>query len=310
MKKFSIISTCFNEEQNIEDCYREVKKIFEKKKLNYEHIFSDNNSSDKSVLIIKEICAKDKNVKLLKNAKNYGPFLNNFNALTHATGDYIVVNYACDLQDPPEALEKMIDTIQEGCDCVYGVKKDSDENFILKFIRKIYYFMVNNLSGSNKILENSNEFLCVNRSVLNEIISNDDYFPYIRGYISKITDNYKVVYFIRENRKKGISKNSIFDLFKQGINGLISTMENIIYLSTVVFFSLSLLLLIFGLYTFFLKIFVPDSAPQGITTLVLITSIGFSFAMLMLSMILQYLIAIHNQIRFKFKVRVVEKINS
>lgn len=309
MKKFSIISTCFNEEQNIHDCYNEVKKIFSKKNLEYEHIFSDNNSSDNSVTIIKEICAKDKNVKLLKNAKNYGPFLNNFNALCNASGDYIVVNYACDMQDPPEALEKMIDTIQDECDCVYGVKIDSNENFILKFIRKIYYYMVNNLSGSGNILENSNEFLCVNRSVLNEIISNDDYFPYIRGYISKITDNYKIVKFVREKRKKGKSKNSIFDLFKQGINGLISTMENIIYLSTILFFLLSFVLLLFSFYTFFLKIFIPSSAPQGITTLVLITSIGFSFAMLLLSLILQYLIAIHNQIRFKFKVRVIEKIN-
>jgi polyisoprenyl-phosphate glycosyltransferase len=309
MKKFSIISTCFNEELNIRDCYNEVKKIFKNKNLEYEHIFSDNNSSDSSVKIIKEICVKDKNVKLLRNAKNYGPFLNNFNALCSTSGDYIVVNYACDMQDPPDVLEKMIDTIQEGCDCVYGVKNDSNENFILKFIRKTYYFMVNNLSGKNVILENSNEFLCVNRSVLNEIISNYDYFPYIRGYISKITDNYKTVKFVREKRKKGKSKNSIFDLFKQGINGLISTMENIIYLSTIIFFSLSLILLLFAIYTFFLKIFIPNSAPQGIATLVLITSIGFSFAMLMLSLILQYLIAIHNQVRFKFKVRVIEKIN-
>ena len=308
MPKVSIISTCYNEELNIVECYETVKKQFQNLDIEYEHIFSDNNSNDKSADIIRVICKNDKNIKLLINAKNYGPFLNNYNALFYATGDFIIVNYACDMQDPPELLTEMVNEIKKGYDCIYAVKKSTDENFIIKSLRFIYYFIVDKLS-ENEIIKNTNEFICINKSVLESIKANEDYFPYIRGYIPRITDNYKIIYFNRLKRKFGKSKNSVFDLFKQAINGIISTMDNIIYLATIIFFITSICLLLFSLYSFGVKIFFPDLAPKGITTVLLILGIGFSMTMFVLSIILQYLLSIHNQVRLKFKVRLKEKVN-
>jgi len=132
MKKLSIISTCFNEEDNIENCYKIIKEIMNKNNIAYEHIFTDNNSQDGSIKILEKICESDKNIKVLVNNKNYGPFLNNFNALKYAKNEFIIVNYAVDMQDPPEMIIKMFEKIQDGYDVVYAKKTNTKEGFIIK----------------------------------------------------------------------------------------------------------------------------------------------------------------------------------
>lgn len=128
-KLITVISTCYNEELNILECYHKVKELFNNNKLKYEHIFADNNSKDNTKKIIESICNQDKNVKAVFNAKNYGPFLNNFNALKFASGDYIIVNYAADMQDPIEKINELLNKINEGYDVVYAVKNSTKENF-------------------------------------------------------------------------------------------------------------------------------------------------------------------------------------
>ena len=104
MIKISILTPVYNEEDNIIDCYNEVKNIFKNKLINYdyEHIFVDNLSNDTTVEKIKEICTTDKKVKLLINNQNYGilPFL--FNSLKFCNLNFTLVCYAADLQDPIE----------------------------------------------------------------------------------------------------------------------------------------------------------------------------------------------------------------
>ena len=128
-KLISVISICYNEELNIFKCYQKVKELFQINKLEYEHIFADNCSKDNTKKIIEDICAYDKNIKAIFNAKNYGPFVSNFNALKYASGDYIIVNYAADMQDPVEKINELLNKINEGYDVVYAVKNSTKDNF-------------------------------------------------------------------------------------------------------------------------------------------------------------------------------------
>ena len=95
MKLISIITPCYNEEKNIYNCYKEIKSIFSKYKgiYNYEHIICDNNSTDQTFKILKEIAFKDKNIKLIRNSRNYGVFKNNFNGVMAAKGDGVKIRY-------------------------------------------------------------------------------------------------------------------------------------------------------------------------------------------------------------------------
>ena len=304
----SIISTCYNEENNIEKCHQIIRNLFIKNGLSYEHIFVDNFSTDNSREIIRKICKEDKKVKAIFNSKNYGPFLSNFNGLKSASGDYIIVNFASDIQDPPEIINEFLSKMNQGYDVVYGVKNSTDENIILSKCRKIFYYLINKFSSSPNP-ENANEFMCISKKILDKIRNHKDYFPYIRGYFGKISDNTTLVKFDRNKRERGSSKNSIFDLYTQAINAAISTMDRPVRLLTI--FSLSVIALSFVIliYSLISKILFPLSAPKGFAFLTIILLFFFSLILLILSLILEYLIAIHEQIRFNLDVSVDEKIN-
>jgi len=306
--KVSIISTCFNEEENIEDCYNSIKNLFSGKNLNYEHIFVDNNSSDNSKYIIEKICNTDLRVKAIFNYKNYGPFLSNFNALKYVSGDLIIVNYASDMQDPVETIFEMIQEINKGFDVVYAVKKKTDENYFISLLRNFFYLLINNFS-TLKYQQNVNEFICCKKKIIDEIIKNKDYFPYIRSYFRKISENSSVIFFERKKRNKGKSKNSFFDLYTQAMNGFISTMDipvKIISFASLIVIFISVL---FILISIILKLIIPDIAPKGFTLLLITILFLFSITIFILSLCLEYIIAIHQQVRFQNNVIVEKKIN-
>src|SRR3990172_9434839 len=108
MKKISIVTACFNEEENVEKVYGKVKEIFASlKDYEYEHIFIDNASKDGTVLILKAIASRDRNVKVIVNARNFGHIRSPFYGLLQATGDAVILLVA-DLQDPPSLIVDFI----------------------------------------------------------------------------------------------------------------------------------------------------------------------------------------------------------
>jgi glycosyltransferase involved in cell wall biosynthesis len=308
MPSLSIISTCFNEKENVEECYKIIKKIMIKNNIDYEHIFADNSSTDGSVNILKQICKNDKSVKLIINSRNYGPFLNNFNALKHASGEYIIVNYASDMQDPAEKIIDMFNEIKKGYDIVYGQKIDTEDNFILKNLRKIFYYFVNQFSD-NFYPPNVNEFMCIKNNILKKLDKVDDFFPYIRGYVARTSNNYAILKFKRKNRKLGKTKNSFFDLYAQAMNGLIFTMDKLIRVIGLFFLVLSLISLVFLISNIITKLLYPGLAPKGITLLIALITLFFSLTSFLMSIILEYVLAIHNQVRGNMGVNIKEKIN-
>lgn len=308
MKKISIISTCYNEVLNIENCHKIIKESFENKDLEYEHIFSDNQSNDGTIETLKKIAKKDKKVKVIINKRNYGPFLNNFNALKFATGDYIVVNFPADMQDPVETMHEMIKKIENGFDAIFSIKKNIKEKFVIKKLRNLFYFLLKKF-GDNKIVQNSNEFICISKNLLQEVINTNDYDPFIRARVQKLSTNRDYIYYIRKDREKGKTKNSLFELYKQSANAFISTMNSVIHAISLLSIIISIVLLFALFYTFLTKIFFPNLAPTGLATLIILISFCFSCVFVFLSLIIEYLYSINNQVRFNDKVTVDEKIN-
>lgn len=308
MKKISIISTSYNEVKNIENCYETIKASFENKDLEYEHIFSDNQSNDGTIEKLKEISKKNKKVKVIINKRNYGPFLNNFNALNFATGDYIIVNFPSDMQDPVITMHEMIKKMENGYDAVFSIKKNVEEKFIIKKIRNLFYFLLKKF-GNNRIIQNSNEFICISKNLLEEVINTNDYNPFIRARVQKLSINPGYISYIRKDREKGETKNSFFSLYKQATNAFISTMDTAIHSISLTSIIISICLLFLLIYTFATKIFFPNIAPDGLATLVILISFGFSCLLVLLSIMLEYLYSINNQVRFNDKVIVNEKIN-
>ena len=114
MPLISIVTPCYNEEENARPLYECVKQIMKSlPDYRYEHIFIDNASTDKTVSVLKEIAAHDKNIKLIINARNYGHIRSPFYGLIQAKGDAAIL-IACDLQDPPELILEFINKWEKG----------------------------------------------------------------------------------------------------------------------------------------------------------------------------------------------------
>src|ERR1700677_2769090 len=134
-KLISVVSGCYNEEENIRLFYERVKKVFhDLGRYRYEHIFIDNASRDKTVAILREIAATDKNVKVIVNARNFGHIRSPYHAMLQARGDAVVCVVA-DLQDPLELLPTFLQKWDEGHKVVMGVKVRSEENPLMFALR-------------------------------------------------------------------------------------------------------------------------------------------------------------------------------
>ncbi|HNC07782.1 MAG TPA: glycosyltransferase family 2 protein, partial [Anaerolineales bacterium] len=152
MKKISIVTGCYNEEENLPELYKQLMDVLDelKDRYTYEIIVADNNSSDRSPQILRELAARDKNVKVILNSRNFGPDRSGYNATLQATGD-AVVTMASDLQNPPFMIKEFIEKWEQGYKVVMTVKTGSKESFIVYLMRTLYYKSLAGLSDVNLV---------------------------------------------------------------------------------------------------------------------------------------------------------------
>tara|TARA_Y100000992_G_scaffold200396_1_gene136551 strand:+ start:582 stop:1538 length:957 start_codon:yes stop_codon:yes gene_type:complete len=305
-KLISIIAPCFNEELNIEIFYKEIKSVFKiLEDYEYELIFADDSSTDETVNIIKKLCTKDHRIKLIVNARNYGVYRNTFNAIKYANGQALVPNLPVDLQDPPSLIVEFIEHWEKGEKVIVGTRKNRDEFFIYKFIRSIYYNLASKFSDY-KLIKYGGEYGLLDSSIYRRLLLFDDHYPYTRGLIASLSDNIVEVPYFWEKRKHGKSNYNFFKYYDHGINGIISTSRNILRKFTFLGVIFSMLLFIFIIYQFYNFIFLDRSLiPPGTLTLLLIVTFFSFFTFVSISVLSEYIIAIHSQVRNN--VGVIEK---
>jgi polyisoprenyl-phosphate glycosyltransferase len=253
MKKISVITPIYNESQNILECCDSVRNFFHnKKEYDYEHILVDNCSIDDGLEKVKKILKEDKKIKLIINAKNYGIMPSLFNALKFTSGDGVLTCYACDMQDPIEFLEKFIKKWEEGYDVVYAIRKKRNENYLLTFIKLIYYELYSFLSNGVKTENFVSVFQFIDKSILEKLISFKTSYPHIASMISSVSSNSVGVETTWVERKKGLSKNNFFALAKEALITLIqftTFLPTISFLALIFFIFVSFSLLLLRVFT-------------------------------------------------------------
>jgi glycosyltransferase involved in cell wall biosynthesis len=184
VKTISILTPCYNEEENVEELYHRVRTVIASLgKYKYEHLFIDNASRDRTVEILKRIAESDQNVKIIVNARNFGHIRSPMHALYQTSGD-AVIGIVADLQDPPEMIPELVAKWEEGYSMVLCIKGASEESGVMFWVRKKYYRLVNRLS-SIQTFENFTGFGLFDRKVVDTIKSLNDPYPYFRGIIAE-----------------------------------------------------------------------------------------------------------------------------
>lgn len=308
MKLISIVTACYNEEENVEEIYRQIKDIFTSlKDYTYEHIFIDNASRDKTVAILKEIAAKDKNVKIIVNSRNFGHIRSIFYGLLQARGDS-VINILADLQDPPSLIPKFIEKWEEGYKIVVGVKKESQESRMMFSVRKLYYNLINRLSEI-ELIKNFHGFGLYDRKVIDILRSLDDPYPHFRGLICEIGFEKARIEYVQHKRKKGISKNNFYTLYDTAMLGITNYSKIPLRVATILGFLMSVISLLVALGYLIYKIIFWQRFSVGMAPVV----IGFFFfasvQLFFLGILGEYIGSIHTQVLKRPLVIEEERIN-
>ncbi|MBR9834892.1 MAG: glycosyltransferase [Alphaproteobacteria bacterium] len=298
MKTISIVSPCYNEEDNVEQCHAVVKKLFEEHLPNYrrQHIFVDNASTDTTVEKLKAIAADDPDVGVVVNARNFGVFRSAFNGLRHANGDAVLVLLPVDLQDPPELIPEFVKLWESGYDIVAGSRGDREESFLLRTCRWAFYRIVNTLSDF-EISPDVGEFQLVDRKVHQAILQHDDHYPYIRGIIASVGFKKVIVPYKWKARKRGISKHNVYALIDQALNGIFSFTRAPLRLCTFAGIAISIFCILFAVYAMIAYFFTDVGAPRGTMTIIVALFFLSGIQMFFIGMLGEYVTSIHSQVR-------------
>ena len=286
MTKISIVTPTFNEEDNIQKLCSSVKTEMDKLNIDYEHIVIDNCSTDKTIENLKEICIKDKNVKVIINARNFGHIKSPFHGILQSTGDACIL-MASDFQDPLDLIPTYIKKWQSGSKIVLGKKISSEENNLVFSIRKFFYKFLNRISET-KLTENTTGSGIFDKSVINQLKNINDPYPYLRGLLNELSEEVDVVEFNQPKRLSGKTKNNIFTLYDIGMLGIIKHSRAPLRLVTFLGFILSFFSLFTAFIYFVYKLMYWNSFEVGIAPLV-IGIFGFaSIQILLLGIIGEY----------------------
>ncbi len=307
-KKISLVTPCYNEEGNAHAIYTAVKKVMQAKtEYDYEHIFIDNNSTDKTVSILKQIAADDKNVKIIVNLRNFGHIRSPYYGLLQSTGDATILIVA-DLQDPPELINDFIAQWEQGHKIVVGVKNESKESFLMFAIRKTFYNLINRLSDT-KLIKNYTGFGLYDRQVIEILKTIEDSYPYFRGLICDIGFEIIKIPFVQPQRFRGITKNNFYTLYDIAMLGITNHSKVPLRLATMVGFVASLFSLLVALVYFVYKLLYWESFTLGSAPLIIGVFLFSAVQLMFIGIIGEYVGSIHTQVLKRPLVIEKERIN-
>jgi len=269
VKKITIMTPAYNEEAGIEECYLAVKEFFRTELPNYEyeHLFIDNCSQDKTVDILKVIAEKDLRVKIIVNSRNFGPNNSPYHAILESTGDAVIPVLA-DLQTPVITIKKFVALWEEGYDMVLGLRVKMSEPKGLQFVRNFYYKVMSKLSP----IEHYHGFIgfglfdAKTVKVMRQLVNPN---PYFRRIVSEIGFEKAFVEYEQPLRKHGKSRLKLFDLVDYAILGVISCTTLPLRAMTIIGLIISIVSLLAAIVCFILKMLYWDSFVVGSASLII-----------------------------------------
>lgn len=261
-KLVSLFTPCYNEEENIDLLYDEIRKIMnEMDQYDFEYILIDNASTDHTVEKIKEIAKTDARVKLIVNQKNFGPGRSGAYGFMQTTGD-VSICFAADLQDPPELIPDFLEKWEAGAKVVWGRKRGDEEKRLIRTCRKLYYKIIQKFSEDERY-ENVSGFGLYDREVMDLIREVQDPIPNFRNLIADFGYKVEFVDYLKPNRVHGKSSYNIWRYYNTAMDSLISTSSTPLRLATFFGFLFSLITFIVGMGYLIVKLIFWNSFTIG-----------------------------------------------
>ena len=296
MKKISILVPTFNEEENIKPLCAELINILSGKLSDYDYeiLIIDNYSQDRTREHILELCAANKKIRAIFNAKNFGHIRSPFHGMLQTTGDCTIVMCA-DFQDPPEMIVNFVREWEKGSKVVIGKKKNSYENPLMRLLRSFYYKLIKQISDTEQV-EHFTGFGLYDKTFVDVLRQLDDPMPYMRGIVAELGFSRMEIEYVQQKRRFGTTKNNWYTLYDMAMLGITSYSKMVMRLATIFGFIISGLSFAVAMYYLIMKLIYWDKFPFG--TAPIIISIFFlgSIQLFFIGFLGEYILNINTRV--------------
>lgn len=295
MKKISVVVPMYYEEEVVNECYTRLSNVFTGlNKYDYEFIFVNDGSKDKTLELLEKIAVKDKKVKIISFSRNFGHQCAVTAGLKITTGDAVIIIDA-DMQDPPELIEEMISLWEEGNEVIYAKRKARrGESYFKLFTAKMFYKLLDGLSDV-KIPQDTGDFRLADKKVIDVINNLPEHNKFLRGLFSWVGYKQVPIEYERKERFAGKTKYPFKKMLKLAIDGIISfSNKPLKILGIIGIFSIiiSFAILIYSLVSYLFKL---NSLTAGWTSLMVTITFFSGVQLLSIWLMSEYISRIYDE---------------
>lgn len=289
----SVILPCFNEESNIDEIHTRLNAVVHSRGEDYELIFVDDGSTDKSLDKLAALGERNRNVKVIELSRNFGHQAAICAGLDHAIGDAVIMMDA-DLQHPPELIPLLIEKWKEGYEIVYTVRRDPPGTSLFKrMTAKAFYRLINRLAKIH-IPENSADFRLLDAKVVKEFNALKEKTKFLRGLVNWVGFRKCAVNYDASPRFAGKSKYTFWKMIKFAFDGITSFSAFPLHMATMLGIFVSILSFIYAAYAIYIRIFTKEAVAGWTSVLVAVLFLG-GVQLLSLGVVGEYLNRVYTE---------------
>ena len=309
MKKISILIPCYNEEENIVPISQAVIETMERDLPEYafELVFIDNDSTDNTRPLIRKLCEKDKRVKAIFNARNFGQFNSPYYGMLQVTGD-CVVEMVADFQDPVDMIPKYVREWEKGYKIVIGIKTSSKENKVMYWLRSCYYRTIKRLSDVEQIEHFTGSGL-YDREFIEVLRNLNDPSPFLRGIVAELGYKRKEIPYEQPKRRAGKTHNNFYRLYDAAMLSVTSYTKAGLRLATFFGFFCSLASMCIALIYLVMKLIWWDRFPAGMAPMLIGMLFLGSVQIFFIGLLGEYIMSINQRVMKRPLVIEEERLN-
>jgi glycosyltransferase involved in cell wall biosynthesis len=309
MKRISVVIPCYNEEENVISISDAVINMFAEslKSYEYEIVFIDNYSMDKTRSVLRKICSENKNVKAIFNSRNFGQFNSPFYGMCQTSGDCAIILCA-DFQDPVELIPMFAREWENGYKIVSGIKTASKENKLIRIFRTCYYKLIHKMSDIEQI-EHFTGFGLYDKSFIEVLRNLHDPTPFLRGIVAELGFKRKNIEYEQKKRRAGKTHNNWYTLYDAAMLSFTSYTKIGLRLATIAGFIFAGFALVIAIVYFVYKLVNWDSFSVGMAPLIIGMFFMGSLQLFFIGFIGEYVLAINARVMNRPLVIEEERIN-
>lgn len=293
----SLVVPCFNEEDNVEKLYSQTVTAFENNIDEYEFVFVDDGSSDKTLERLHSLFDKDgQRVQVLSFSRNFGKEAAIYAGLKNVRGDFACIIDA-DLQQRPEVVIEMMNVIKEDetVDCVTAYQAERKENRVMSAFKSSFYKMINRMSEVD-FVNGASDFRLMNRKMIDAVIDMGEYHRFSKGIFGFVGFNTKYIPYEVQERENGTSKWNFFKLFKYAVEGIISFSSFPLKLSAYVGFFSAFFSVIYLVLVIIKRLAYGVDVPGYASIVVLVLFLG-GLQLMSLGILGEYMSKVYEQVK-------------